>query len=305
MSSGGSMWYMSRPLLSRPPQSASESEVAAVGAFVRQELNEVQRTAVEALEADGIAVFDFVTLFGEELWRDALADVEPFIRETEEATRNVGEQPRSKDELIVRRLFHSPGFRVDGKKPEKPRFSIREPWLKIAASPLLVDIVNSYRGQLTRLYEVDEWFTVPYPRLGERIASQQWHRDPENEHVVKVFVYFTDVDEGAGPFEYVRGSSAGGRYDHLRPWADGYRYVEPVDLDAAVAPEDRLTVTGPRGTTIVCDTGGFHRGGFALTQPRVLTTSTYLPPDTRKRRFKLEYHGEQSSLPPQVRFVLG
>jgi Phytanoyl-CoA dioxygenase (PhyH) len=286
-------------------EASGNGATAAGDAFVPPELNDVQRAAVDSLQADGIAVFDFRSLFGEDLWRDALADVEPFIRQTEEAMRNVGDQPGGKDELIVRRLSHRPGTRVDGKKPEKPRFSIREPWLRIAASPLLVDIVNSYCGKLTRLYEVDEWFTVPYPRAGERIASQQWHRDPEDMHVVKVFVYFTDVDEEAGPFEYVRGSSAVGRYADLWPWADGHRYVDADELEAAVAPGDRLTVTGPAGTVIVCDTGGFHRGGFARTRPRVLSTSTYLPPDTRKRRFKVEYHGEQSSLPPQVRFVLG
>jgi len=283
---------------------AQNGAVAADAAFVEPELNEVQRAAVDALAADGIAVLDFRSLFGEELWRDAVVDVEPFVRETEEATRDAGEQPADKDELIVRRLLHRAGVRVDGEKPEKPRFSIREPWMRIAASPLLVDVVNSYRGQLTRLYEVDEWFTVPYPGA-ERIASQQWHRDPEDDHVVKVFVYFTDVDEGAGPFEYVRGSAAGGRYGDLWPWADGHRYVDAEELEAAVGPEDRLTVTGPAGTMIVCDTGGFHRGGFARTRARIMATQTYLLDGTRKRRFKVEYHGEQSSLPPQVRFVLG
>jgi len=285
---------------------ASGNGAAATGdAFVPPALNDVQRAAVESLRADGIAVFDFRRLFGEQLWVDAVADVEPFIRETEDATRDAAEQPASKEELIIRRLAHKPGARVDGKKPEKPRFSIREPWLRIAASPLLVDIVNSYRGHLTRLYEVDEWFTVPYPHADARIASQQWHRDPEDEHVVKVFVYFTDVDEGTGPFEYVRGSSAGGRYAELWPWAEGHRYVDAEELEEHVVSDDRVTVTGPAGTTIVCDTGGFHRGGFALTGPRALLTATLLPPDTRKRRFKVEYHGEQSSLPPQVRFVLG
>jgi hypothetical protein len=144
----------------------------------------------------------------------------------------------------------------------------------------------------------------PYLR-SERIASQLWHLDPEDEHVVKVFVYFTEVHEEAGPFEYVRGPSAGGRYADLWPWADGQRYVEAEELKAAVAREDRLTMTGPAGTAIVCDTRGFHRGGFARPRPRVLSTSTYLPPDTRKRPFKVEYRCEQSSLPPQVRFVVG
>jgi hypothetical protein len=291
--------------LTPPRESSSDTVAPPADGFVPPQLNDVQQAAVDALARDGIAIFDLRSLYGEELWQDALADVEPFIRETEEATRDRGDQPESKDELIVRRLVHRPGAKVDGKKPEKPRFSIREPWLQIAASPLLVDIVNSYRGQLTRLYEVDEWFTVPYPRADARIASQQWHRDPEDEHVVKVFVYFTDVDDGAGPFEYVRGSSAGGRYAHLWPWAEGHRYVDAGELEGLVGQEDRVTVTGPAGTMFVCDTGGFHRGGFARTRPRVLLTSTYLPPETRKRRFKVEYHGEQSSLPPQVRFVLG
>ena len=273
--------------------------------FVPPELDDVQRAAVEALRADGIAVLDVRSLLGEELWNEAVSDVEPFIRETEEATRDAGDRPGSKDELIVRRFFTRAGVKVDGQKPEKPRFSIGAPWLRIAAAERLVDVVNSYRGELTRLYEVDNWYTVPYPRSSERIASQQWHRDPEDAHVVKVFVYFTDVDEGAGPFEYVRGSAAGGRYDHLWPWADGHRYVAAEELEPAVSAEDRLTVTGPAGTMIVCDTGGFHRGGFARTRARVLSTSTYLLDGLRKRRFKVDYTGQQGSLAPQVKFALG
>jgi hypothetical protein len=273
--------------------------------FVQPELDDAQHAAAEALRSDGIAVLDARSLLGEELWNEALADVQPFIRETEEATQNAGDQPAGKDELIVRRFLTRVGTKVEGKKPEKPRFSIRAPWLRIAVAPPLLDVVNSYRGQLTRLYEVDEWYTVPYPESSERIASQQWHRDPEDAHVVKVFVYFTDVDDDAGPFEYVRGSAAGGRYDHLWPWADGHRYVAADELEPAVSAEDRLTVTGPAGTMFLADTGGFHRGGFARTRARVLSTSTYLLQGTRKRRFKVDYTGQQGSLPPQVKFALG
>jgi hypothetical protein len=273
--------------------------------FVQPELDDVQRAAVDALRVDGIAVLDLRSLLGRQLWDEALADVQSFIRETEEATQGTGDRPAGKDELIVRRFLTRVGTKVEGKKPEKPRFSIGAPWLRIAAAAPLVDIVNSYRGQLTRLYEVDEWFTVPYPSSSERIASQQWHRDPEDAHVVKVFVYFTDVDEEAGPFEYVRGSAEGGRYEHLWPWADGHRYVAAEELEPAVEAEDRVAVTGPAGTMLLADTGGFHRGGFALTKARVLSTSTYLAEGIRKRRFKIDYTGQQGSLPPQVKFALG
>jgi hypothetical protein len=134
------------------------------------------------------------------------------------------------------------------------------------------------------------------------VASQRWHRDPEDEHVVKVFVYFSDVDEEAGPFEYVRGSTAGGRYGHLWPWGDGPRYPPADELEASVAAEDRLAVTGSAGTVILCDTGGFHRGGFARTKPRILSIATFLRRDRKegRRRFTVDFAGREDELAPQV-----
>jgi ectoine hydroxylase-related dioxygenase (phytanoyl-CoA dioxygenase family) len=46
----------------------------------------------------------------------------------------------------------------------------------------------------------------------------RWHRDYNDQHLVKVFVYLVDVDEGTGPFEYVPGSARGGRYADIWPW---------------------------------------------------------------------------------------
>jgi len=48
---------------------------------------------VDALRSDGIAIVRFVDLFGEELWQDACADIEPFIEETQEATRGAADRP--------------------------------------------------------------------------------------------------------------------------------------------------------------------------------------------------------------------
>lgn len=251
---------------------------------------------------DGIAVLRFQELFGEDLWRDAVSDIDPFIRETEEATRELGDQPAGKEDLIVRRFYDKKGESDRG----RARFSVRGPWLRYAASELLLDIVNSYGEGWRRLFYLDNWYTVAYPGADKRVASQRWHRDPEDEHIVKAFVYFSDVDEEAGPFEYVRSSAAGGRYGDLWPWGEGNRYPSPEVFDDAIAPEDRLTLTGPVGTMIICDTGGFHRGGFARTKPRVLSVSTYLPPDRKpgKRRFDVDFEGCEGTLPSQVRFAV-
>ena len=45
-----------------------------------------------------------------------------------------------------------------------------------------------------------------------RVSSQRWHRDYNDERLVKVFIYLTDVDEDTGPLEYVPGSTLGGEY---------------------------------------------------------------------------------------------
>jgi hypothetical protein len=42
------------------------------------------------------------------------------------------------------------------------------------------------------------------------------------------------------------------------------------EIERAVASGDRVVMTGPAGTMFFCDTGGFHRGGFAKRMPRVL-----------------------------------
>jgi hypothetical protein len=287
------------------PSSPSSGDTAFVAAqaidgVTPPDLGVVQQRVLASLRADGIAVVPFRDLFDEELWREAVADIEPFVRETEEATRSAGAKPKGKDDVIVRRFFKSDG--------ESPVFGLGSPWLRIGASETVLDIVNSYRGECTRLFYLDNWFTVPYTSAEDRISSQRWHRDGDEEHVVKLFVYVRDVDEDAGPFEYVLGSSSGARHGDVWPWDVKHkrRYPPTEELEAAVPAGDFIRVTGPAGTLIFADTGGFHRGGFAKTKPRVLSIASYVAPGAKKaeRRFRVDFEGRESALAAQVRFAL-
>jgi len=290
--------------LNQSSDTSSAAGTEAPEAFDRPELNDVQRRAVDSLNEGGIAVLEFQDLFGGELWRDAAADIAPFVRETELAWRDAPDRPKKKNELIVRRFFRK-AMKDD---PElRKTLSLADPWLRIGSSELMLDIVNSYRADWTWLQYVDNWFTVPYPGAEKRIASQRWHRDPEDEHVVKAFLYLSDVDEDAGAFEYIRDSATGGRYGELWSWkADGSFYPPQKELAEVVSPDDRLTLTGPAGTLIFADTGGFQRGGFARTRPRVLATFTYVGSGRSKkdRRFKVDFAGREATLPARVRFAL-
>jgi len=254
---------------------------------------------LEAFRRDGIAVARFTDLFGAELWQDAVADITPFVDSTREQAADLSKQKKAKgkEEVIVRRFFSRDGA--------VPHYSLSGPWLRIAASDGVLDIVNGYTGQPRKLTYVDNWYTVPYPHATKRVASQRWHRDPDDDHIVKVFVYFSDVDEEAGPFEYVRDSAADGKYGQLWPGTEGV-YPPGEELEAAVDPEDRMTMTGPAGTVIFCDTAGFHRGGFARTKPRILMISTFLRENTwkGKRRFEVDFEGREESLSDQARRAL-
>ena len=53
----------------------------------------------------------------------------------------------------------------------------------IAVCVAILGIVNAYRDEWTKLYYLDNWFTVPFADTNERLASQRWHRDPEDEHL--------------------------------------------------------------------------------------------------------------------------
>jgi hypothetical protein len=240
-------------------------------------LDGVQERALESLRRDGIALVPFGELFGgTALWDELRADMDVFVRDAE---ARPPEKTKGKS-FIVRRFLAGKG---------EARYGLGNPWLRLSLSAPILDVVNGYRGEQTRLLDFDNWYTVPDPAATERVKSQQWHRDPWDEHIVKVFVYFSDVDEEAGPFEYVPGSAPGGRYGELWPWQPEGIYPPQDEFDAAIPPGDRLTATGPAGTVIFCDTSGFHRGGWAKARPRVLSVQTYVGPASAKaRRFELE-----------------
>jgi hypothetical protein len=256
---------------------------------------ETQAAIVDALRDDGIATVDLRELLGTELWTEALADVEPFVAEQSARLESLGEKPEHKDQVIVRR------FEQRGDEP--PRFTLDSPWLRIALSDPVLAVVNEYRGLATKLYYADNWFTPPYAGADQRIASQRWHRDPEEEHVVKTFLYLVDVDADGGPFEYVKGSAPGNRYGDVFPYGGKVKNPTDEDLATEVPDDERVTMTGPAATMIFCDTSGFHRGGFARARPRVMALWSYVSPDGLEgRRFEVELDGRELS--PEARAAL-
>ena len=281
---------------------------------VSSALAEPQQDAVGRLEADGIAVMHYDELVGNTvLWDEISADAARFRTEAELQLADSA-RPRKGKSYLIRRNPKRPKRmtpELAGKKKAPWRFDPANPWLRLGVSPSLLGVVNAYRGLLTKLTYFDQWYTIPVGMAADRVASQNWHRDPEDLHVVKVFVYLSDVDEEAGPFEYVPGSQPGGRYGDVWPWTfmRGSDYPSPAEFAKRISPDEYLAVTGKRGTIVLCDSSGFHRGGFARTRPRVMSVYTYVSPaslavGTSWPEFDVRRAKRQSELTPEASFAL-
>jgi hypothetical protein len=55
---------------------------------------------------------------------------------------------------------------------------------------------------------------------------------------------------------------------------------------------------------IVCDTSGFHRGGFARTLPRIMSYHTFVSPQSAQQRKFLVDWSDTDDLSDRVRFAL-
>src|SRR3954453_23267592 len=117
--------------------------------FVPPSLDDVQQEIVEALRRGGIAVVPFHELLrNEELWATLDADIASFV----DATEAQLDELRSRDDpkaYIARRFTTKTKFRLD------------DPWLRLGLSSRILDVVNTYRGELTRLVYLDHWYTIP------------------------------------------------------------------------------------------------------------------------------------------------
>jgi phytanoyl-CoA dioxygenase PhyH len=236
----------------------------------RPELDDVQRSIVGSLEREGFATVPFSELVTDAALRGEIEQqADRFTAETEHALAHDGEGLRRRvgKEFVVR--LHSYDAEV----------GLDDPWLRVCTSHRMLDVANAYLGLWSKLEYLDVWYSIPQPVSSERKASQRWHRDYNDRHLLKAFLYLVDVDEDTGPFEYIAGSTRGGPFADSWPWRPLSESYPPQDELAQRIPSEAIkTFTAPKGTIIFCNTSGFHRGGFATAKPRVLATVTYSSP---------------------------
>ena len=249
----------------------------------RPALDDVQRSVVERLREEGYATLPFKELVPDPaVWDELEADANEFVAETKSglaSEREGGEaalRRRAGKEFLIRKYSWGVELGPD------------DPWLRLGTNTRLLDIANEYLQMWSKLEYVDVWYT-PAAGVDDRKSSQRWHRDFNDRHLLKAFLYMVDVDEETGPFEYVPRSAPGGELDKLWPWRPLGENYPPDDEFAERVNGRSIAFTAPKGTIILCNTSGFHRGGFATGKPRVLATLTWDSPASLKALSERNY----------------
>ncbi|NEO51250.1 MAG: phytanoyl-CoA dioxygenase family protein [Moorea sp. SIO4A3] len=137
--------------------------------------------------------------------------------------------------------------------------------LNLIIDQSLLAVAQEYLNCSPVLDLVALWWSAPFHGKGTSLAAQEYHHDMDRIKFLKVFIYLTNVNSENGPHCYVKGS-------HIRKPKelvfDGRKSDATIGLHYLESEIHELC--GPRGTIIIADTRGFHKGKTLTSGNRLL-----------------------------------
>ncbi|MFN0088633.1 MAG: phytanoyl-CoA dioxygenase family protein [Blastocatellia bacterium] len=232
------------------------------------------KRVVEELDQNGVAMTTAARLLGEASCFDELGRAIEEL-ESEWAERIAAERAAANRHDASRKTF------IHQLLGDHPRLDPGSVYARFALQAPVLRIANEYFGMYTRLRFYNVWHTLTTE--GEARESQLWHFDREDHLILKVFVYFSDIDEGAGPFTYAPGTHRKGAI-RRQPESfieNGVVRVRDEEMARVVPRGDWVRALGPKGTILFTDTRGYHKGGLARTRDRILYTCLFTSPTSQ------------------------
>jgi hypothetical protein len=237
-------------------------------AFSRPALSTEGARVLDDLNRDGIAATTVDKLLGAE---SSFADLEQFVEAIERDRKVEIAEARAEGNNLAQKNYL---YQIICPSHKNEDYKILEEFGKQAA---FQNIADAYYGLKSSLSYYNVWHT--FVTKGGPTQSQLWHRDPEDRYILKIFVHLTDVDKSSGPFTYARGTHVKGGAK-IDPGYfienDGGKRTTDEQMLQVVAQERWYEATGPKGTIILADTRGYHKGGLARGKERILFNCMYL-----------------------------
>lgn len=253
--------------------------------------HEAQRVLAD-LDRDGVALTSVCDLLGTTaIWEEAQAEVECLERQHLHHIERI----RVQADKASTRGEKNYQYSLLG---DEPLLDPRDVFVRLALMKPVLDIVHGYFQLFATLRFYNVLHTLPTSSSPRQ--SQLWHRDGGrrgDRHIVKMFVLLSDVDEGAGPFCYAKGSHFKKRLakepDYiLEP--DGTHRTTDEQMAHVVDRSAWFTGIGKKGSIVFADTAGYHKGGFCSEKDRLIYVSMWTSHADRG--------GELFRRPPKLQF---
>jgi hypothetical protein len=254
-------------------------------------LNDFEKEILSSLNKDGVAV-THINKFSPSLFDE-------LIQWKEEIKKN-------KNESTLKKFLT---YFIGGSyQTETQSFSSINPLIFFSINKSILNIVNTYFGMWSNIIYLEMNETKLIEKSASLQKSQNFHRDPGVNKCIKIFIYLNDVEEGGGPFTYIKGSHRLGRYWNIfkqRFYGLGGCYPDIDNLETKIDSKDIFEIYGKSGSVIIADTTGIHRGGNSYLNTREMTTSLYYPiADPLKSKIIYEFDIDNLNLDDNQRFAL-
>lgn len=138
--------------------------------------------------------------------------------------------------------------------------------LKIANDPNILAMMGESLGCKPTISSINIWWSLA--GRAKALDAELFHRDVDDLRFYKLFIYLTDVDEGAGPHVFVKGSQ---NEDKLLP----IRRYQDEEVERAFGKDRIMTITGQAGSAFLENTFGFHKGTLCKDKNRLLFQVQY------------------------------
>jgi hypothetical protein len=133
----------------------------------------------------------------------------------------------------------------------------------------LLTLAQAYLGACPRADVLSMWWHTAFKDEPDSEAAQFFHFDLDRLKWLKVFIYLTDVGPDNGPHTFVAGSHRTGSIP-ARFLRRGYARLPDDEVRDAFGASACVELTAPRGTIIVEDTRGLHKGKVVRAAPRLV-----------------------------------
>lgn len=234
-------------------------------------MNELQKRIVEELKEDGISITHVDELFGDtsrNYFSNSLLYFNEFLSSPHIKERcdriSSGNPIQDKGKWFEVTVYEylNRGLSLDDGDV-----------IRMNLSPEILSITEAFYGTLPKVRNILTWVHPQNPSTGE-IGSQRWHRDKEDESILKVFILFSEVGPENGPTQFIKKSQAGGKYQDISSLGgDGYG-----GLNYEIPEGELASCEGTVGTIIFMNNNGVHKGGLVKDGIRSLTHACFLKP---------------------------